>query len=727
MCRRKPPALSPPMTDYRPDTNSLHAWLEGALPEEEARRVEAWLEENPEAAAELERMAGVAEFAQHLRGAAEGEAEPVRTAGLITKLKAGDFLPVPDTEAALALLDEPPRDGAPGRLGAFEIHRLLARGGMGVVFAGRDPALQRPVAVKVLSPRLMADAPARARFLEEARAVAALDHPDILPVHSVHEHGDTVFFVMPLVEGRTLAERVAAEGPLPAREAARIALHAARALAAAHARGLVHRDIKPANILLEHGRVRVVDFGIAGTAGSGGALSGTPEFMAPEQRAGAAITPASDLWSLGATLRCAAPDARGWLGRLITELQAEDPGQRPASAADVAAVLEKHTGAGAVLRRLRRAALFVVLLALAGLAATRIPFSADLLNRARLSPQQAFAVDGRWGVFATLEQALEMAGDGDVITIHAAGPWNLRQPRIARGHSVTLRAAEGVRPRFTATDDASGLICEGTLTLERLTFLRPDASGEARGLIEVDGGQLTLRRCELRVTGRQRRDADFPALVAVQGSAALRVERSALIGSFAAPVSVKGDTAASPSVTLRDSVLIGYPVVRLRCAEGNVLTLDAESCSLPSPVLFGDAPATPLPLVKAHVSRCVLSADGTLWWTPGESLSAVSRALHWSGSGNVFSAGTPFLTTAPRQALRRPHPEVPDLAGWNALEHVEESGARFLDAAALRRASPAWRGDRPVTDLTREEFFGLAVPLREQFPDAGANMADVWP
>src|SRR6188768_290196 len=137
--------------------------------------------------------------------------------------------------------------------GRYSLERELGRGGMGVVYLAREVRLDRPVAIKLLPPELAAQERLRDRFLREARTAARLSHPYIVPIHAVDEAGDFVFYVMAYVDGETVAERVAARGPIAPHEVARILREVAWALAYAHAQGVVHRDVKPANILLERG------------------------------------------------------------------------------------------------------------------------------------------------------------------------------------------------------------------------------------------------------------------------------------------------------------------------------------------------------------------------------------------------------------------------------------------------------------------------------------------
>jgi tRNA A-37 threonylcarbamoyl transferase component Bud32 len=197
-----------------------------------------------------------------------------------------------------------------GALGQqYEILRPLGQGGMGAVYLARERALERFVAVKVLRPELAEAQSGRERFRREARVVAQLSHPSILPLHTFGEVSGTWYFVMGYVRGVSLAERLRVEGRLGSADAHRILMELADALECAHRNGVVHRDIKPANILLDadSGRAVLADFGISKVSGGGDSLTatglvvGTPHFMSPEQALGSLdVDERSDLYSLGA-------------------------------------------------------------------------------------------------------------------------------------------------------------------------------------------------------------------------------------------------------------------------------------------------------------------------------------------------------------------------------------------------------------------------------------------
>lgn len=210
---------------------------------------------------------------------------------------------------AKQLLQPPSHPEMLGRLGRYEIERLIGSGGMGIVFKAFDTELNRPVAIKVLAPHLAGNGSARQRFAREARAAAAVVHEHIVAIHNVESNELSPFLVMQFVAGESLQQRIDRTGPLSLAEILRIAMQTASGLAAAHAQGLVHRDIKPANILLEQGveRALLTDFGLARTSDDAslthtGYHLGTPQYMSPEQASGEPIDTRSDLFSLGSVI-----------------------------------------------------------------------------------------------------------------------------------------------------------------------------------------------------------------------------------------------------------------------------------------------------------------------------------------------------------------------------------------------------------------------------------------
>ncbi|MFC9487782.1 serine/threonine-protein kinase [Streptomyces hydrogenans] len=248
--------------------------------------------------------------------------------------------------------------------GRYRLGESIGRGGMGKVWRAHDEVLHRVVAVKELTAgRFVAEADRlvlHARTQKEARAAARITHPGVVTVHDVLEHDDRPWIVMQFVDGPSLADVVKEAGTIAPREAARVGLHVVGALRAAHAAGVLHRDVKPGNVLLARdGRVLITDFGIAAIEGDStitrtGELVGSIDYLAPERVRGGDPGPASDLWSLGATLYTAVegtspfrrtspistmqavvgeeppyPANAGPLASVIVALLRKDPDQRP--------------------------------------------------------------------------------------------------------------------------------------------------------------------------------------------------------------------------------------------------------------------------------------------------------------------------------------------------------------------------------------------------------------
>jgi serine/threonine protein kinase len=206
--------------------------------------------------------------------------------------------------------------GAGSRLGPYEIQSTLGAGGMGVVYRARDTRLERVVAIKTLPEALSSDPERRTRFQREAKAIAALTHPHICAIHDVGHHEGVDFLVMELLEGETLADRLA-RGPLPIPQVLACALQIADALVKAHRQGIVHRDLKPGNVMLTRSGAKLLDFGLAklraDEVGEGartvtapitgeGQILGTLNYMSPEQLEGKAVDARSDVFAFGAIL-----------------------------------------------------------------------------------------------------------------------------------------------------------------------------------------------------------------------------------------------------------------------------------------------------------------------------------------------------------------------------------------------------------------------------------------
>jgi predicted ATPase/class 3 adenylate cyclase len=260
-------------------------------------------------------------------------------------------------------------------IGRYRVDEKLGGGGMGVVYSAYDQRLDRQIALKFLSPRLSLREEAKQRFVIEAQAAAALDHPNICTVHEIGETAaGQLYIAMPLYQGETLKQRIG-RGPLPVEAAVELTIQAARGLAKAHDRGIVHRDIKPANLIVTaDGVLKIVDFGIAKLADDPVTgpeeARGTVAYMSPEQARGDAVGGHSDIWSLGVVLYEMLAGQRPFrgatdplvlhaiatsplpplpdeladrpIGRIVDRMLAKQPAERYAHARDLVRELERY-------------------------------------------------------------------------------------------------------------------------------------------------------------------------------------------------------------------------------------------------------------------------------------------------------------------------------------------------------------------------------------------------
>ena len=299
------------------DPRQLDLFLREQLPADAHSELEAHISICPACRGRLDDIAGGSPWWSEVRKHLGGDGAPRRD---VTVERAG--FAVTQSSVNLYFLQPSDRSASLGRLGSYEILEVLGRGGFGIVLKAFDPALHRPVAIKVLAPEFAVSVAARKRFAREAKAAAAVSHDHVVPVHAVDADATPPYLVMSFIHGQSLQQRLDANGPLKLEEILRIGTQTAAGLAAAHAQGLVHRDIKPANIMLENGleRVRITDFGLAravddASISQSGALAGTPQYMSPEQATCEPVDRRSDLFALGSTLYAMCTGWRRFEGR----------------------------------------------------------------------------------------------------------------------------------------------------------------------------------------------------------------------------------------------------------------------------------------------------------------------------------------------------------------------------------------------------------------------------
>jgi Tol biopolymer transport system component len=597
------------------------------------------------------------------------------------------------------------------RLGSYEIVAQLGQGGMGVVFRARDTKLDRDVAVKILPKNLADDPDALGRFEREAKAVAALSHPNILAIHDFGSHEGTLFAAMELLEGETLRQRLQ-EGALPTRKAVEIALAIASGLAAAHDKGIVHRDLKPENVfLLPSGQVKVLDFGLArvepvapAEAGNAptvslstepGRVMGTVGYMAPEQVRGKAVDARADIFSLGAVIYEMLTGKRAFQGespvetlnailrddppslfettrtvspaleRIVRRCLEKRPEERFRTAHDLAIALDaistasSRSGVGEEVeagegdagrgRLLERLGLVAAgaILALAGTA---------VWQRVH-PPLPASAAVFRWMSFSGRDASPAVSPDGRTIAFSSDRDG---QPRIW----LKQVSGEAEAPLTSGPDDLPRFAPNGA----EILFTRPDGAGtslfrapllggEARRLLEGategDWSPDGTRVAFLRLQSENGQTVTVVGVAAADGSGAREIAR--VPGGMRAP-------RWSPDG--RSLAMVPAPGALLAGAQQGVVIVDVEK---------GGMRVVPAPDPRRSLSAAAWAAGGEIVYLQAESVVSAAgsagllvrqdatggRVLSrsWSPSSGVGldllgTGAVVFDTRSPRQNLR---------------------------------------------------------------------------
>jgi serine/threonine protein kinase/Tol biopolymer transport system component len=404
-------------------------------------------------------------------------------------------------EAAQVVLDEP----LPGRMLAhFQIIEPIGRGAMGEVYLATDVKLRRRVALKLLPPVFQQDPEHVRRFEREARAAAALNHPNIMTVHEVGECQGRLFIAAEYVEGETLADLLR-RGPLPAQEALRVGTQIAEALQAAHEKGVIHRDLKPANIKIKpDGAVKVLDFGLAKLteelspgassedsptvtqpATSPGVILGTPAYMSPEQARGIAVDKQADIWAFGAVLYEMLTGNRAFgrktktdtlaavvkeepdltvlparLRTLVGRCLRKDPRKRWHDIGDVRIAMEEDIPNEAALEPGARPVSWVPWLVAAAACIAALTVAIVFLRQPKPAPQPLVRLNVDLGPSASLStdrgrQVIAISPDGTRIAFACGTPDG--EPRICtrrldQTQSVELAGTEGAQTIFFSPD-----------------------------------------------------------------------------------------------------------------------------------------------------------------------------------------------------------------------------------------------------------------------------------
>jgi len=727
------------------ETDRLRALLEGRMEADEQAAMEAELEGSARLRELLAELSGetifTGDFVAAVRDGPASGRERLRD--LIEHLKTHAELRERDDEWRELVTPDPERPDLLGRIGDYEILRVVAAGGMGMVFQARDPKLGRLVALKALSPALAAAASARERFTREARAAASVEHPNVLPIFGIHEGGGDCpvpWFAMAWAEGGSLEELLEKSGgKLSFDHVLGFAKQIAAALEAAHAKGLVHRDIKPGNILLDAAgeRLWVADFGIARSADDpaltyAGHVAGTPEYMAPEQIDGGEPDARSDWFSFGTLLyRCvtgrlpfvaatstgvmqavreaAPPPIEGgtprWFGRLVENLLEKDPRHRMAAGRAVRQALEKRE-APQPLRRRRRWIAGTTLAALLLTAAVllQVPAVAYRLNRWTAGPRP-FVSASRMGAYESLAEAVAAAKAGDTIEVRGGGgEWSLRPVVIPAGKPLVIRAEKGTRPVLRAPDaSAPSLRIEGPLHLEGLTILRSDPRRQPEPLVDLRAGSLTLDGCIVNIALSPADRSGRHPMIRMKGGTSLEARHSSLFAIGTTGLALENPGGPPCRVRLHHTCLSGLYGIAI----AGPLELEMERGAVFNDTFLivpGESPS-----ISCRSQRSSFAVRRGVFHFVSEASGGLAGKVRWEGEGNLFFEVGALLT------LPRGEAPVEDFAAWTGLPFVMESGY----AAAFPGLEAFSRHGMKVEAYTPEVLGGEVGRILADHPTVG--------
>ncbi|GAA0794933.1 serine/threonine-protein kinase [Spirilliplanes yamanashiensis] len=543
--------------------------------------------------------------------------------------------------------------------GRYRLIERLGSGGMSVVWRARDEILHRDVAVKVLATKLADDEAFRQRIRVEALAAAKLAHPHVTAVHDYGEaasaDGRTVpYVVMELVDGESLADRLARTGPLPWRDAVTAGAEVAAALACAHAHDVVHRDVTAQNVMLTAGGAKVVDFGISAVVGQcdstpDGSLLGTPAYLAPERLAGGPVSPAADVYALGLLLYRALTGRLPWAATSTTEVLKAHLYTTPAPLPPLAGLPDAV--AALVLRCLAKrpadrptAAETARVLGAAAPSAARVPApaapAAPTLPGAAPAPRRPVLLPVRLRAAAATVGLLVAAGAGWAVASRSAADPGTQASAGLPGPGLAVAAPGGGRDcriAFTvrrdtgaAFDAAVTVTNTGTerLTDWRLQFTFPgaqrivaDHAGAAGAVVGQTGRTVTVRpagelslapgaSADLPIRARYADTNPLPTAFAVDGEPCAATvspgERS--IGTVAAADAGKSARKARPT-TRSSGAGAGADRQPAATPTAKPKPPRAKKPATPAPPAATPSPAAPPPPVEAPRTGGLYSVD----------------------------------------------------------------------------------------------------------------------
>ncbi|MGK0186387.1 MAG: hypothetical protein ACI9R3_002170 [Verrucomicrobiales bacterium] len=634
-----------------------------------------------------------------------------------------------------------------GTLQGYQVRRIVEEGGMGVVLEAWDPELEREVAIKLIKPASGAKQEVRDRMLREARAAAGIVHESVVPIYAAEtlEKNGMPFIVMPFVRGGSLQDRLDSVGDaLSPDEVVAIGAQVAEALAAAHARGILHRDIKPANILMRgDGKIWVADFGLACAADDDmltreGEMSGTPQFMAPEQVEGRDIDERSDLFSLGGVLyqmatgkqafsgenglaivravvdsdpiavRTANPDVPAWLAEVVESLLQKDPGQRPCDAVQVAkslGLVASERAAGTGHARIIIAAL-VLLLGLGALILTEKNRSA--------TPSEAWKLAGFSNLnsetgYASLEAAIASARDGEIIEIKKDGVVSVGRLDLADKHLV-LRAGIGHTPEFMVSSGSMALINNHKpLRLEGLRFILAPGVTETGPIFNAQA-PLALANCYFFRPPNTSRRVGVSAIIHADNARHLMLANVEMIALHGSAVRI---SSGNVKVEFENCFVVAEKCISLGVVEQTEIVM-RRSAFHGRYFIHARATDEPFRPMRIRAENSVFETRKNLVALLGRTPDELEGALTFEGRDNLYNSDSlGFLSFS---ATANETPELDTLPRWVEFWGGLETGSAESEIDLMQRMAQMRQAESFNADELQPPSFDT-----EKFPDRGVD------
>lgn len=553
-----------------------------------------------------------------------------------------------------------PSENLPRDFGDYTLESILGHGSTGTVYQAYDGELDRHIAIKILAPEIAALPDARERFLREGRAAASLRHENLMTLYAVHQDTPTPCLTSPLLKGETLQQKLNRDGPLPPDEITAIATQITSALQHAHAADVLHRDIKPSNIFYETDARRAIlmDFGLARSLQTpsdltlSGTIAGTPEFLAPEQiDDDPTLTPATDLYSLGATLYTLAsgkPPFSGqsltsllkkvaldppapleniptWLNQLVLTLLSKKPVDRPSSAREVLTLLNQKPSSKKTSRPLLKTILLIAI--------PLLLLTTFLLTRGKDPPPPSNF---------SLTNAL--TSTQPEITIPTSGTHFLEP--FALDRDLTIKATEP-NTVFVFSDSAIPITTTKNLTLENLTLrLHQSTATPVSSLIKTSGPTLHLINCRLEVPGRDPLPLYQDPIVSATSALDLQI-RNTVVFSLRSPLL---HAASGAKLDARNSLLLAPALLIANNTDNHHIALDQTTAVCLNLVLAN------LGEKKNHLvaSDSHLEVNHAFLWSPDSGEFPISKTFSWKGQNNTLATTRTWFTTHPtKRRFRR--------------------------------------------------------------------------